>query len=116
MVLDGEALGSAFTHNVNEYLKFRGLLAYYKGFFWNFEDTQFVVLDSQRGALRSWWSVYARLNNNLSIRFKLTFDHQKPVNNILYDDVRDPESGKSYSTDYNKGDNNYYYLEFNYNF
>lgn len=116
MVLDGEAIGGGFTHNFNQFLKFKGMLAYYKGFFWNFEDTQFVVLDSQRGAIRSWWSVYARLNNNFSLRFKLTFDHHKPVNNVAFTNVSSPESGSLYETDYLKSSSNYYYLEFNYNF
>jgi DNA uptake protein ComE-like DNA-binding protein len=112
----GEAIGSGITHNFNHNLKLRAFVGYYKGFFWNFEDTQFVVLDSQRGALRTWWSLYARLNNNFSLRFKYTFDYQHPLTNIAFSDVRNPESGRFYGTDRLRKQNSYYYLEFNYNF
>ncbi len=116
MSLDGEAIAGMMTHNFNKYLKISGMLAYYKGFFWNFEDTQFVVLDSQRGAIRSWWTLYARLNNNFSVRMKYTLDHQKSVNNIIYTDVRDPEPGLAYSADFQRSSNSFFYVEFNYNF
>jgi hypothetical protein len=116
MTLDGEAITGGFTHNFNRYLKFSGMLGFYKGFLWNFEDTQFVVLDSQRGAIRSWWTLYARLNNNFSVRMKYTMDHQKAVNNIDFSDVRDPEQGYAYAADFQRKSNSFYYLEFNYNF
>ncbi len=116
IVLDGDAISGTFTHNFNQYLRLSGMLAYYRGFFWNFEDTQFVVLDSQRGALRSWWTLYARLNNNLSVRLKYTMDHQKPMTNVAYTSVGSPEEGKMYATDIMRKTQNYFYLELNYNF
>ncbi len=116
MVLDAEAIGTIITHNFNRNLKLSGMLAYYQGFFWNFEDTQFVVLESQRGALRTWWSLYARLNNNFSARLKFTLDQQKPLTNIAFNDVRDPVAGRANETDILRKTNSYFYLEFNYNF
>jgi len=111
-----EAIGVGLIHNFNNNLKLSGFVAYYSGFFWNFEDTQFIVLDSDRGALRTWWSLYARLNHHLSIRFKYTLDHHKPMTNIQYIDVRDPVEGRYYGTDILRKNNNYFYLEFDYNF
>jgi len=116
MTLDGEAITGGFTHNFNRYLKLSGMLGYYKGFLWNFEDTQFVVLDSQRGAIRSWWSLYARLNNNFSMRMKYTMDHHKTVNNIDFGEISDPEPGYMYKANFLKNSSSYYYVEFNYNF
>lgn len=116
MTLDGEAITGGFTHNFNQYLKLSGMLGFYKGFLWNFEDTQFVVLDSKRGAIRSWWSLYARLNNNFSMRMKYTMDHHKAVNNIAFDDVRDSQPGRQYHADFLRNNSSYYYMELNYNF
>ena len=84
------------------------MVGFYKGFLWNFEDTQFVVLDSQRGAIRSWWSLYARLNNQFSMRMKYTMDHHKTVNNIEFADTP--------TAKFLKNSSSYYYVEFNYNF
>lgn len=92
------------------------MLAYYKGFFWNFEDTQFSVLESTRGALRYWFSVYTRLNHYLSIRIKYTADINKPVNNIEFNDVRDEDSSKFYATNWQRKRSDFYYLELNYSF
>ena len=75
IVLDGEAITANYIHNFNKYLKLSGMLAYYKGFLWNFEDTQFMVMDSERGALRFWMSLYVRLNTNLTVRMKYKSDH-----------------------------------------
>jgi DNA uptake protein ComE-like DNA-binding protein len=111
-----EAIGVGMTHNFNNNLKLSAFVAYYKGFFWNFEDTQFIVLDSQRGALRTWWSLYARLNHHISMRVKYTLDHHKPMTNIVFNDVRDPVAGQSYNADIIRKNNSYFYLEFDYNF
>ncbi len=116
MTPTSEAIGVGFIHNFNRDLKISGFVAYYQGFFWNFEDTQFIVLDSQRGALRTWWTFYARLNHHFSVRLKYTLDHHKPMTNIQYNDVRDPELGKAYGADIMRKNNNYFYVELDYNF
>jgi DNA uptake protein ComE-like DNA-binding protein len=116
MAVDGEALVGDFTHNFNTNLKLCGMLAYYKGFFWNFEDTQFMVLESTRGSLRYWISVYTRLNHYLSVRLKYTADLGNSINNISFNDVRDEDSSKYYATNWNRKRSDFYYLEINYSF
>ncbi len=120
MALDGEAIAGSFTHNFNRYLKLSGMLAYYKGFFWNFEDTQFAVMESTRGALRYWFSVYMRLNHFLSVRMKYTADFDKPVNNIRFNDVRDwvneQYPDQRHSAEWRRKRSNFYYFELTYSF
>jgi hypothetical protein len=116
MTPESQALGLGFTHNFNQNFKMSAFVAHYKGFFWNWEDTQFIVLNSQRGALRTWWSLFARLNHNFSIRLKYTFDYQKPMTNIEFNDVRDAEPGRAYGADLVRKSNNFFYVECDYNF
>ena len=111
-----EAVGMGFTHNFNQNLRLSGSMILYKGFLWNFEDTQFVVMDSQRGALRTWWSLYTRLNPHFALRFKYTYDHHQPMTNISFNDVRDPEPGKAYATDFQRRSDSFFLVEFDYNF
>jgi DNA uptake protein ComE-like DNA-binding protein len=111
-----EAVGMEFVHNFNNYLRLSGSLLIYKGFLWNFEDTQFMVMDCQRGAVRTWWSLYTRLNPYFALRFKYTFDHQLPMTNISFNDVRDPVTGKAYATDFLRKGDNIFLVEFDYNF
>ncbi|MEJ2543830.1 MAG: helix-hairpin-helix domain-containing protein [Calditrichaceae bacterium] len=116
MTVNGEAIAATFVHNFNPGLKLSGMLAYYKGFFWNFEDTQFTVLESTRGALRYWFSVYTRLNHYLSLRLKYTAELNKAINYIRFNDVRDEDPSKHYGTDWNRKNADFYYLELNYSF
>ncbi len=113
------ALGGFFTHNFNEWLKLKGFLGYYKGFFWNFEDTQFVVMDSKRGSMRFWISLYSRINRQLSMRFKYTRDYSQAID---YFQTRDSNNqpmsnpGFSYQARRVQPTQDYYYLEFNLHF
>ena len=119
IVLDGEAMAANFVHNFNRSLKFSGMLAYYKGFLWNFEDTQFVVMDSPRGALRYWLSLYMRLDHHLSVRMKYTGEQHKPVSNVSFDawqSTLDENPDKRFSADWNRNTGSIYYFELNYNF
>ncbi len=120
MALDGEAVTGSFEHNFNRNLKLSGMLGYYKGFFWNFEDTQFMVMESTRGAFRYWLSAYMRLNHFLSLRFKYTADMHKPVNNIVFDDVQDwvneQYPGQKHAADWLRERNDFFYLEMTYSF
>jgi len=119
IVLDGEAITANYIHNFNKYLKLSGMIAYYKGFLWNFEDTQFMVMDSERGALRFWLSLYARLNTNLTVRMKYTSDHHMPVSGAYFNASKNTQheyAGSMFSTDWKRNDNKMYYLEFSYNF
>ncbi|GAB4374966.1 MAG: hypothetical protein Kow0042_19990 [Calditrichia bacterium] len=115
-----EALGGFFTHNFNEWLKLKGFLGYYKGFFWNFEDTQFQVMDSKRGAMRFWISLYSRISNQISMRIKYTRDYQVAIN---YFQTREStnvpisiKDGRYYQADYVQPTQDFYYLEFNFHF
>ncbi len=119
MALDGEAITANFIHNFNHNLKISGMLAYYKGFLWNFEDTQFVVMDSRRGALRYWFSVYSRMSHNLSLRLKYTTDHGLPISNIQFNpnqSILDENPGKTFTAYWNRPFGNMFYFELNYNF
>ncbi len=118
-VLDGEATGVNFSHNFNRNFRLSGMLLYYKGFFWNFEETQFMVMDSPRGALRFYFSAYSRLTSNLSVRLKYTADHQKPINNIQfqpYQSTIDANPGKMFGTLWKRAQQHFFYFELNYNF
>ncbi len=115
IVLDSEGYGAGFTHNFNTYLKLSGFFLMYKGFFWNFEDTQFIVTDSQRGAMRSWLSLYSRFNSNFSMRLKYTLNIDKPVQNVAYSPAN-PDPGLRYGADYVRTNQNTVYLELNYTF
>jgi DNA uptake protein ComE-like DNA-binding protein len=117
----GEALGGFYTHNFNEWLKLKGFVGYYQGFYWTFEDTQFLVLDSQRGAMRFWISLYSRISNNISMRIKYTRDYQYP---ITYTQTRDTynepigpiSQGRYYQGNLIQPTQDFYYLEVNYHF
>ena len=120
MASPGEALGGFFTHNFNRHLKLKGFLGFYNGFFWNFEDTQFLVMDSDRGALRMWFSVYSRISNQLSLRIKFTRDYAYP---ITYFRARDADNetlpstgGRYYQGNWIQPTQNFFYLEFSYHF
>lgn len=121
----GEVLGGFYTHNFNEWMKVKGFLGYYKGFYWTFEDTQFLVLDSERGAMRFWISLYSRISNNISMRIKYTRDYQYPITyihtrNTSNEQVDPGQSefipGKYYQGNLAQPIQDFYYLELNYHF
>ncbi|HDP68482.1 MAG TPA: hypothetical protein ENN20_08295 [Candidatus Marinimicrobia bacterium] len=78
-----DALGVTLTHNVNERIKLMGSLMTYKGFLWNFEDTDFRIFSSDTRALHGWVSVFSRLSRDFSIRIKYSFDLHDPMTNIV---------------------------------
>jgi len=49
-------------------------LGMYKGFLWNFEDGEFVVLDSDDGSFRFWVSLTQRLSASSYVRFRYVHD------------------------------------------
>ena len=119
IVLDGEAITANYIHNFNRNLKLSGMLSYYKGFLWNFEDTQFVVMDSRRGAFRYWISLYTRLSHHLALRMKYTAEHHKPVSNIEFQpwqSILDANPDKRFSAEWLRDYSNLYFVELNYNF
>ena len=81
--MPSDALGMIVTHNVNDRLKLMGSLMTYKGFLWNFEDTDFRIFNSDTRALHGWISVFSRLSQDFSVRFKYSFDLHNPMTNIV---------------------------------
>ncbi len=116
----GEALGGFFTHNFNQWLKLRGFLGFYRGFFWNFEDTQFIVMNSTRGSLRYWISAYSRVSPKISLRLKFTRDYPFPLTNVHARDTNNeeipPSGGKYFQGNWIQSPQTIYYLEMNYHF
>lgn len=83
----GNALGFDLTHNFTPMFKVIGSVVYYKGFFWNFEDTDFRVFDSATGSMRWWVTVFSRLGNHWAIRAKLSKDESSAISNYAYPDA-----------------------------
>ncbi len=80
LVSPTEALGMTLTHNFSDRLKLRTFFGIYDGFFWNFEDSEFMVLDGN--SYRYWFSVSDRISDRLAVRFKYTVDHVIPESYI----------------------------------
>jgi DNA uptake protein ComE-like DNA-binding protein len=71
-----EAVGVQMTHYFSPKLRVRGAWIVYDGFFWNFEDSDFAVVDGK--SARWFFSISDRLSDHLSVRFKLTGDSSHP--------------------------------------
>ncbi len=78
-----DALGMTITHNINERLKIIGSIMTYKGFLWNFEDTDFRVFNTDTRAYHGWLAVFSRLSTDLSLRLKYSFDWHVPRSNFV---------------------------------
>ncbi len=79
-----QALGTGLTHRFNDRLVVRGWFGIYDGFFWTFEDTEFLALDGN--AFRYWVMVSDRISDRMSVRLKYTANYFTPT---TYVDVRD---------------------------
>ena len=99
----GNALGFTVTHNFTESFKLIGHVAYYKGFFWSFEDTDFQVFDSPNGAIRWYLTTFSRLGNHWAVRAKLTWDEGSALSNYAFGapsaSTRSPQTGVNYFTE-----------------
>ena len=78
-----DALGATITHNINERLKVLGSLVVYRGFLWNFEDTDFRVFSTDTRAFHGWLAIFSRLSRDMSVRFKYSFDWHAPRTNLV---------------------------------
>lgn len=67
-----EAVGLELTHNFSHSLKLKTAWLMYDGFLWNFEDTEFVVVDGK--STRWWVSLTNRFSSALTARLKITGD------------------------------------------
>lgn len=56
------------THNFSTALKLKTAWVMYNGFLWNFEDTEFVVVDGK--STRWWMSLTNRFSNALTARLR----------------------------------------------
>ena len=99
----GNALGFTVTHNFTESFKLIGHVAYYKGFFWSFEDTDFQVFDSPNGAIRWYLTAFSRLGNHWAVRAKLTWDEGSALSNYAFGapsaSTRSPQTGINFYTE-----------------
>ena len=95
-----EALGVAFNHYFAPNLRLRTAWLFYNGFFWNFEDTDFVVLDGR--ASRWWVAVTNRVSDHLTLRIKLTGENSYPntfVQARRNNEYPDPVEGQFFGGD-----------------
>jgi DNA uptake protein ComE-like DNA-binding protein len=119
MAANSRGIGAFFNYRFGEWLKVKGYLGYYRGFMWNFEDTQFQVMNSLNGAYRAWLSFYHRLSSHLSIRLKLTWDTQNPIYGVESRDSRNQpitNTGKYYQANFVQDKIFFYLFELNYHF
>lgn len=108
----GQAIQGVLVHNVNDRLQFTLSGEIYDGFLWNYEDTEFIVIDGQ--GVRTWFLVQSRVSDHLLLRFKMTHDRQKTINNY---EVR--QFSNSDATEFRSGGKNEitaFRLELDYNF
>lgn len=95
-----EAVGIELTHNFSPSLKFKSAWLMYDGFLWNFEDTEFVVVDGR--STRWWVSLTNRFSNSLTARFKVTGDSPTTKTFVQARDGNaypDPVEGRSFGGD-----------------
>ena len=79
-----EALGFTAVHNVTDRFKLLGSVLVYKGFFWNFEDTDFRVFDSPVHSMHWWVTAFSRIGDNWALRLKVSHDAAAPITNYAY--------------------------------
>ena len=84
-----------------------------------------MVMNSDRGAMRYWLSIYSRVSNKISLRFKYTHDRNYPITFIQARDsnneVIGPGNASFVEGQYYQGydvqqSQEYYYLDFNFHF
>ena len=85
-----EGIAVKAEHNFTSQLSVLSEVMLYRGFIWNFEDTDFRVFDSPTDAVRYWVAVFSRLNENLALRVKWTVDTRQPITNYNFQPI-DPE-------------------------
>ena len=80
-----EGIGFKITHHFNSRLKIQGQTLLYNGFIWNFEDTDFRVFDSSSDAMRYWFSIFSRIDDQWAVRLKFTMDSASPISNFNFE-------------------------------
>ncbi|MBN1756213.1 helix-hairpin-helix domain-containing protein, partial [bacterium] len=80
VVSPGEALGVEITHNFNDNLRATIAGMFYKGFLWNFEEGEFVILETEENdAFRYWIAFKDNISKNLVVRAKYSWDYEYPI-------------------------------------
>lgn len=95
-----EAVGVEVTHNFSPSLKLKTAWLMYDGFLWNFEDTEFIVVDGK--STRWWVSLTNRFSNALTARVKVTTDSPATKTFVQARDGNsypDPVPGRSFGGD-----------------
>jgi hypothetical protein len=102
-----------YEHNLTPGLRFLVATSLYDGFFWNFEGTEFFLLDGN--AYRNWFMVESRLGDRLLFQAKVTRDHKIPLTKL---DVRrfNDEWGRNPDAEYVTRDLTYFRLQLDYTF
>jgi DNA uptake protein ComE-like DNA-binding protein len=103
VTIPSEAIGVTITHNVADELEVRlgGLV--YDGFLWNYEDSEFLVLDNRRN-FRLWTAITSRPAPHLQVYLKYAIDRGYPdtyVDARLYNenDDGDPDVTQPWESD-----------------
>ncbi len=79
----GHAFEARYEHNLTPWLRLTYATSIYDGFWWNFEGTEFVLLDG--AGFRNWLQIESRISERMLTQLKVTKDHGLPG---TYYDVR----------------------------
>ena len=78
-----ESFGFSMTHNFSNIFKMKGSVLYIDGFFWNFEDTDFRIFDSETQSMHTWVSFIYHFGDRMTIRYKVSHTSDYPFTNII---------------------------------
>ncbi len=79
-ISEGLMLGSKIF--ATQKLAFETQAIIYRGWLWNFENSDFSVLESKTDALRWWLAASDRIGKNMSLTFKFSFDKPLAITNL----------------------------------
>jgi hypothetical protein len=108
-----QALQGMLVHNPNERLQFIFSSILFRGFLWNFEDNEFVVIDGE--GIRNFIVVSGRLGQRLVMRFKFTTDHRWTRSNVDIREFNEPFGPRFEGSDVRRM-TTAFRLQFDYNF
>tara|TARA_Y100001968_G_scaffold75106_1_gene66484 strand:+ start:4695 stop:7205 length:2511 start_codon:yes stop_codon:yes gene_type:complete len=78
-----ESMGFSIIHNFSNRFKMKGSVLYIDGFFWNFEDTDFRIFESETQSMHTWVSFIYHFGDRMSIRYKVSYTNDYPFTNII---------------------------------
>ncbi len=73
----GNAFEVKYEHNLTPGIKIHLASSMYNGFFWNFEGSEFVLLDGN--GFRNWFKIESRVSDRMLFQLKVTRDHNMPT-------------------------------------